>query len=266
MSGIIKLSSASTREYWEINILFEDEHLLALNKPPRLLSVPEQSQPEKPSLLKLLHADITRGAAWARQREITYLSNVHRLDFETTGVFLLARNKLAQLALANQFGSEKPSLTDVALVRGVPAKKEFAIDAKLAPYPVNPDLIRVDSRKGKRARTEFSVRELFAGYALMECRPLTNRTHQVRVHLKHAKLPIVGDSVYGAPPLLLSKLKTDYHLKPGAVERPLISHTALHAEQLTFSHPVSEAPITILAPWPKDFTVAVKYLRRYAIG
>jgi 23S rRNA-/tRNA-specific pseudouridylate synthase len=77
-------------------------------------------------------------------------------------------------------------------------------------------------------------------------------------------LPIVGDEDYGGQPLLLSALKGEYRLKPGKTERPLISRVALHAEKLIITHPVTKTNVTIEAPWPKDFTVALKYLRRYA--
>ena len=118
-------------------------------------------------------------------------------------------------------------------------------------------------RDGKRARTLFEVREAFHGCALLSCQPLTGRTHQIRVHLRHARHPIMGDSVYGGQPLLLSRLKRDYRLKHGAVERPLIARTALHAEELSLPHPITQADVHISAPWPRDLSVAVKYLRRY---
>ena len=259
----IKLSSPVTQEFWEIEVLFEDEHLLALNKPARLLTSPDRYDPERPNLMKLLHRDIERGVPWAKARNLNYLMNAHRLDFETTGVLLLAKNKPALVSLANIFGSEKAAKIYVALVHGSPLQETFRIEAKLAPHPAKPDVMRVDPKRGKRSVTEVSLREDFGRYALLECRPRTGRTHQIRAHLRHAKLPIVGDSQYGGRPLLLSKLKRDYRLKPGATERPLIATTALHAEQLKIPHPITSAEISIEAPWPKDFTVAVKYLRRF---
>ena len=124
--------------------------------------------------------------------------------------------------------------------------------------------MRVDAKRGKKARTQFEVREAFVGYTLVQCRPLTSRNHQIRVHFQHWGLPICGDTPYGGSPLLLSELKSDYRLKPGHTERPLLSAAALHAERMELQHPVTGQPVVITAEWPKDLTVAVKYLRRYA--
>ena len=258
----LKLSSPE-QGFWEISVLYEDEQMLALNKPPLLLSSPDRLNPERPSLMQLVHRGISQGAPWARERKITYLMNAHRLDFETSGVMLLAKSKPALVALANLFGSDKPIQTYVALVQGVPEKDSFRVDAKLAPHPTRPEIVRVDEQRGKRSRTEFAVRERFRGFALIECRPLVLRPHQIRVHLKHTRHPIVGDTSYGGKPLLLSRLKADYRLKPGHEERPLIAMAALHAEKLSIAHPVTGEAVEITAAWPKDFTVAVKYLRRY---
>src|ERR1043166_8947748 len=131
----IKLSSPATREFWEIPVLFEDEHLLALNKPARLLASPDRYDANRPNLMKLLHAGIAAGKSWATARGLTYLSNAHRLDFETTGVMLLAKNKPALVQLADLFGTDKPLKTYIALVQGTPADDEFEVDVPIAPHP-----------------------------------------------------------------------------------------------------------------------------------
>lgn len=262
-SDIIKLSAPARKGYWEVEVLFEDEHLLALNKPPLLLTSPDRYDRERPNVMKLLHGDITRGARWAGARPgLTYLANAHRLDFETSGVLLLAKSKEVLVKLVDLFGGEKPLKIYVALVRGSPAKDEFQVDAKLAPHPARLGLMRVDPKGGKKSTTDFTVRERFARFSLIECRPRTGRTHQIRVHLRHAGHPIVGDNTYGGRPLLLSNLKSDYRIKGNRAERPLIATTALHAERLSLTHPVTGAEVSITAPWPKDLLVALKYLRR----
>lgn len=264
MSPVIKLSSPATREFWELPVLFEDDHLLALDKPARLLVSPDRYDPQRPNLMKLLHAGIERAAPWATQRGLVYLMNAHRLDFETSGVILLAKTRPVLVALANLFSSSRPSKSYAALVHGQPAWPSFEIAAKLAPHPGQPGLVRVDERNGKRSQTFFELKEQFHAFALLKCRPVTGRTHQIRAHLRHAGLPIVGDTLYGGSPLLLSRLKSGYRLKPGKLERPLLDRVALHAEELALPHPVTAAALTITAPWPKDLTVAVKYLRRHA--
>jgi RluA family pseudouridine synthase len=213
--------------------------------------------------MQLLHVAIAEGKPWARERGLTYLMNAHRLDFETSGVMLLAKNKPVLVTLANAFGTEKPWKQYVALAQGAPLQDRFEVEAKLAPHPVRAGLMRVDPKRGKRARTIFEVLERFSGWTLLKCEPLTCRTHQIRVHLRHARLPIAGDESYGGKPLLLSSLKQDYRLKPNRVERPLLGRVALHAEALSLPHPVSGEPLTITAPWPKDLTVAVRYLRKF---
>ena len=94
---------------------------------------------------------------------------------------------------------------------------------------------------------------------------MTGRPHQIRVHLQNSGLRIVGDALYGGAPLLLSRLKQDYRLKPGRMERPLLARVTLHAEQLVLPHPVTGETVTITSPWPKDLRVAVKYLREFAV-
>jgi RluA family pseudouridine synthase len=265
MSAAIKLSSPATREFWEIPVLFEDEHLLAVDKPSRLLTSPDRYDPERPNLMKLLHAGISAGKPWARDRGLSYLMNAHRLDFETSGVILLAKSKPVLVELANAFGSEKPVKKYLALIRGEPLAAVFEVDAPLAPHPVKIGLMRVDPKGGKKSKTGFEVLEQFSrsGYALLKCTPLTGRTHQIRAHLRHAGFPIVGDELYGGKPLWLSRIKPGYRLKPGHEERPLISRVALHAETLELTHPITKETLTITAPWPKDLTVAVKYLRQF---
>jgi RluA family pseudouridine synthase len=263
LNPTIKLSSPATHEFWEIPVLFEDEHLLALDKPAGLLTSPDRHDPQRPSLMKLLHRAIAEGKPWARERHLTYLSNAHRLDVETSGVLLLAKDKPTLVALANLFGSDKPVKKCTALAQGNPPAQNFEVDARLAPHPVTPGLMRVDPKDGMKSKTEFAVLERFSGWTLLRCVPLTGRPHQIRVHLRHAGFPIVGDGLYGGKKLWLSRLKPDYRLKPGHEERPLISRVALHAEELNLPHPVTGATLTILAPWPKDLKVAIKYLRQY---
>jgi RluA family pseudouridine synthase len=266
MSAIIKLSSPATHEFWEIPVLFEDAHLLAFDKPARLLVSPDRYDLTRIDLMRLLHDAIAAGKPWAKERNLNYLCQAHRLDFETSGILLLAKTKPVLVALANLFSMEKPVRRYVALVHGSPKEQRFEVNAKLGPHPMTPGMMRVDPKAGKRAKTIFEVAERFPHQTLLSCQPATERPHQIRVHLQNSGLRIVGDELYGGRPLLLSKLKRDYRLKPGREERPLISRVALHGEQLELPHPITGELVSITAPRPKDLTVALKYLRLYRGG
>ena len=237
--------------------------MLALDKPAGLFVSPDRNDPQRPGLVTLLHDAIAVGKPWTRERGLNYLMNAHRLDSETSGVILFAKSKAVLIALANTFGSEKSLQKYIALVQGPPGEDKFAVDAKLAPHPLKIGLMCV-AKTGKKSRTQFAVLERFSGYTLLKCEPQTSRRHQIRVHLRHAGLPIVGDELYGGKKLWLSRLKRDYRLKPGREERPLISRAALHMEELTLPHPVTGQTLTLTAPWPKDLKVAVKYLQQFA--
>ena len=260
----IKLSSPATREFWELPVLFEDEYLLAIEKPARMLTSPDRYDPERPNLMKLLHAGVSEGKPWATSRGLTYLANAHRLDFETSGVLLLAKDKDALSKVASHFGTERAVKHYVALVQGNPPEKLFEVDAPIGPHPHHVGRMHVDHSDGKKSRTQFEVLESFLGFSLLRCRPLTGRTHQIRIHLRHVRLPIVADVLYLGKPLMLSTVKRGYRLKPGRTERPLIDTVALHAERLEIPHPITGQSVVIESPWPKDMRVALKFLRKCA--
>jgi RluA family pseudouridine synthase len=265
VSQAVKLSSPATHEFWEIPVLFEDEHLFALEKPAGLLLSPDPLAPERLSLMTLLHDGIAAGKPWARARNLTYLANAHRLDPEIGGVLLLAKDKAVLTALADQFGSERTVRKFVALVQDVPPDDEFEVAEKIGPHPLKPGEMRIDPREGKKSKTQFAVLERFSRWSLVRCTPLTERSQQIRLHLSYVGLPVVADELRHGKKLWLSRLKRDFHLKPGREERPLISRPALHLEELTVAHPVTQAPVTIKSEWPKDLRVALKYLRLYAV-
>jgi RluA family pseudouridine synthase len=261
MGGPIKLSSPETRQFWEIAVLYQDDHLLALDKPPGLPVSPDPTNPTRPSLMQLLHSGIAAQKPWAK--ELVFLDNAHRLDAELSGVVLLARDKPTLLKLADWFGAGKAGRRYVALVEGAPEADTFEVAAKLAPHPARNGLMRVDSRGGKTARTLFQVVERLCGYTLLNCEALADRRHQVRVHLRHAHLPVAGDAMYGGKPLFLSHLKPGYRPKTRQAEQPLLGRPALHADLLSLPHPVTGQELSIRAEWPKELRVVLKYLHRF---
>ncbi len=263
MAGL-KLSSPETREFWEIPVLYQDEHLLILDKPAGLSVSPDRRQPERPSLMGLLHKAISEQKPWTLRSGFSYLACTHRPEAEVSGVLLIARSKSVLVTLADLFGREAPLLEYAALTQGSPKTSELEIKAALAANPVRPGAFRVDPHRGKKARTLVQIEETFRGWSLVKCQPLTHRPHQVRVHLRHAGCPVVGDELYGGKQLFLSRIKPEYHLKKGREERPLLSRPAVHVRKLFLNHPVTGIRLEISAPLPKDMQVALKYLRRFA--
>lgn len=262
---VLKLSAPDRGGYWEVPVLFEDEHLLAVDKPSGLLTSPDRYDPERPNLMRLLHSHISRGVPWARERKLGYLMNAHRLDIDTSGVLLLAKSKPVLTALASYFGSEKPTKTYLALTCDGPAEDFFRVDLKIAPHPVRTGVMHTSLKFGKRSVTEFKVLTRYLGFTWIECRPLTGRTHQIRVHLKAVGCPIVGDRVYEGAPLWLSDLKRGYRPPRNRDERPLMGRVALHASKLSLPHPVGGALVEVESPLPRDLRVALKYLDRFAL-
>jgi len=260
----IKLSHPPTRQFWEIPVLHEDDQILALDKPADLPVSPLHEDPEHPCLVGLLHAAIRSRAPWTLARGFTTVSPAHRLDSEMSGALLLAKGRATLAHLANQFGSETVRLVCLALAEGGPLEDTFTTDLRLAPDAARPGRLRADPQGGRRSITRFVVLERFAGYTLLRCEPLTHRVHQIRAHLRSQRAPAAGDPDYGGSLLLLSRLKPDYRFKRHRDELPLLARPALHIEELTVQHPATGEPLTIRSPWPKDLTVAVKYLRRYA--
>jgi 23S rRNA pseudouridine955/2504/2580 synthase/23S rRNA pseudouridine1911/1915/1917 synthase len=265
VNAVIKLSSPATREFWEIPVLHEDADLLALEKPAGLLTSPDRLAPERPSLMKLLQEAVAAGKPWARERSLTYLANSHRLDLETSGALLLAKNKAALAAIADQFGTDRPVRKYVALAQGVPLDDAFVVDEKIGPHPLQGGRMQIDPRRGRKSRTEFTLLEKFSRWSLLRCVPRGERPQQIALHLSHARFALVGDEAHGGKKLWLSRLKRDFHLKPGHEERPLISRALLHAEEIAIVHPATHQPVSIRSEWPKDLRVALKYLRLYAL-
>jgi len=233
-------------------VIFEDEALLAFDKPSGLLVAPDRWDKARVNLMALVHARYGAGVA-----------NVHRLDADTSGVLLCAKTKAALDALSGQFQAKTAEKTYHALVEGAPAQDGFVVELALREDERRPGRMGPAKKGGKPCATRFEVLERFRGFAWLACRPLTGRTHQIRVHLAALGLPILNDAFYGTDQrLLLSALKRGY--KGRATEQPLIDRLALHASELIVRHPVTGLPAALRAPLPKEFDVALKYLRRFA--
>jgi len=233
-----------------IPVLFRDADLLVVDKPAGMLSVPDRYDPDRPVLAEELRA--AEGELFV----------VHRLDADTSGVLLFARNAETHKQLSLAFEGRAVTKTYRALVRGVPAWEESACD-----YPLRPDgdkLHRtiIDGGHGKPSMTRFKVLAKYGPYSLIEALPETGRTHQIRVHLAALGFPIVADPFYGdGRPLYLSGFKRKWRGNE-ATERPLVSRTALHALSIELVHPRSGEALRFEAPYPKDLKAAINQLEK----
>jgi RluA family pseudouridine synthase len=240
--------------------VFEDDAVIAFAKPSGLLIAPDRWDKSRENLMDLVHEKLG-----------DHVANVHRIDADTSGLVLCAKTKPALDFLSGQFQSKTVEKLYHAITAGLPALDEYEADYVLKEDAAAPGRMCVVKRHGKAALTRFRVAGRFPGradrpgFALLECRPLTGRTHQIRVHLAAGGTPILNDPFYGnATRLLLSDLKRGY--KGRDDERPLIARLALHATELAFTHPLSRERVTLRADWPNDFAVAVKYLEKFGPG
>ena len=254
-------------------VIYEDDALIAFDKPSGLLVAPDRWDKGRENLMGLVHASYGRSVA-----------NVHRLDADTSGLLLCAKTKPALDYLSGQFQAKTVEKTYVAIAVVLPPERAmkvvapvrdaagglpetFTVELALGPDEQQPGRMRVFKRRGgKDSATEFRVLEAFGRFVFLECRPRTGRTHQIRVHLAAAGAPVLNDAFYGDPgiKLLLSELKRRY--KGRAEEKPLIARLALHASELTLKHPLTGEPLTLCAPLPHEFEVTLKYLRKFGRG
>jgi len=233
----------------ELPKLFVDEHLIVVNKPAGMLAHPTPT---------LRGATVSELAV----REFGDLPSlqgrdrpgiVHRLDAGTSGVMVLARTEEAFEGLLRQFRARTVVKTYTAIVHNAPRFDSDWIESGLERNPKAPQKRRVAAEgEGRSAATFYRVSERLRGFALLDCQPKTGRTHQIRVHLHHIGLPIVGDRLYkhhGPLRVPLSK------------SAPALGRQALHAARLEFAHPVSEAPLVFEAPLPADMADLLAWLR-----
>jgi len=254
------------RQKHDLLILYEDEDLLVINKPAGLLVIPDRWDASKPTVVKLARAYLqtradAEGMISGRPPRIWI---VHRLDRDTSGVLILAKSDRAHAALSQQFEHGKVQKTYLALVSGQAIRDAGVIRLPIGPHAHKPGMMAVRRGHGKSALTRYFVLERFRGYTLLDVRPQTGRSHQIRVHLQAIGSPLAIDALYGSgEPLLLSALKRSYRPKVGAVEHPLMARLTLHAQVLRLTHPMHGGACTWQAPLPKDFGAVLRNLRRY---
>jgi RluA family pseudouridine synthase len=232
-------------------VIFEDDTLIAFDKPSGLPVSPEPRARTSVCLMTLVQEKFGAG-----------LANVHRTDADASGLVLCTKTKQALDFVSGQFQSKTVENFYEALVVGAPETDTYSVDLVLKEDEAAPERMCIVKKHGKAARTDFKVLARYGRFSHLECRLLTARKHQIRVHLSASGTPILNDPVYGDETrLLLSEFKRGY--KGREEERPLIARLALHASRLTIIHPVSRERMTLVAPLPKDLSVALKYLGRF---
>lgn len=215
-----------------------DAGCAVVDKPPGLAVEPERWDPEGGCVIDALLAWADRRAADDPQAPRFRPRLVHRLDKDTSGALLVAKDIEAERRLAGAFASGHVRKEYLALVEGVPNLEDgevWTIDLPLAEDMRRAGRVRVDRRRGKPARTDVWIERRFDGYSLLRCRLHTGRTHQIRVHLAESGLPLAIDPLYGRrDAFLLSSVKRGYRPKRGRSERPLMERHTLHADALVF--------------------------------
>lgn len=244
-----EVETTDQAEAIDLDLVYADADVLVINKPAGLVVHPGAGNPRGTLVNALLHFD-------ARMAELPRAGIVHRLDKDTSGLMAVARSLRAHSALVEQLSAREVHRQYVAVVVG-PMIAGGTVDAPIGRHPT--DRIRqavVKEGAGREAITHYRVRERFRAHTVLECRLETGRTHQIRVHLAHAKHPLIGDPLYGGS-FKLPKAAT-----PELIESLRGFHRqALHAEKLVFTHPVTGEQVHTEAAVPPDMQALIATLR-----
>ena len=225
-----------------LDIVYEDDDLLVLNKPKGLVVHPAAG-----------HSDDTlvNGLLYAKGDQLSGINGelrpgiVHRIDKDTSGLLAVAKNDFAHRILASQLKDHTMARTYEAIVCGSFREDSGTVNAPIGRHPSDRKKMCVTERNSKEAVTHWEVVARYRGYTHIRCRLQTGRTHQIRVHMAHIGHPILGDTVYG-------------HKKPELGQ----SSQCLHAGALCFRHPRDERPVMVFAPLPEYFTQVIEKLER----
>lgn len=225
----------------DYTVIFSDDDIVVLNKRSGLLIAADRYDADAPRLDLLAEAEFGK------------LFAVHRIDKDTSGIVVYARNEEAHKNISLQFEKRLVKKVYHCLVYGKPSWQTLSVDLPLLPDGDVRHRTVVNRRLGKKSVTDFKVLGTCGPYSWIEARPLTGRTHQIRVHLAENKCSIVCDSLYSGnqKPVRLSEIKKRYN---GDVyeEKPLLNRLALHAYKITFAHPRTNEEVSFIAPYSRD--------------
>jgi 23S rRNA pseudouridine1911/1915/1917 synthase len=239
-----------------LEILYEDEHLAAINKPPHMVVHPARGNWKGTLTAALAHHFQQLSDAGGPARP----GVVHRLDRETSGVIVIAKTNRAHFELSSQFESRVTEKEYRAIVCGHPDRDRDLLDLPIGihPYQREKMAIRADHSTSREAQTFYEVLERFSGFAFMRLVPRTGRTHQLRVHLAHIHLPVLCDRQYGGRcEIRQGELRGDRD------DTLLLSRQALHAYSLRIQHPITRLPLEFVAPLPDDMQRVLDELRQF---
>lgn len=240
-----------------LEILYEDEHIIAINKEAGMVCHPAHATQTG----TVVNAMAFYAARLSHGQDPFRPGIVHRLDKNTTGVMLIAKVDEAHWRLALQFERRTVQKTYLAVVAGEMSLDSDTINVPIGVHPVVRDKFAVMIKENrinvaKKALTYYEVAERFRGYTLVRLLPKTGRTHQLRVHMSYIGHPIVGDTMYGGPPV------SEHSITGAGSEEVFFPHQALHAWKIEFQHPITDKPMEIEAPFRPEFKRLMHLLRR----
>jgi 23S rRNA pseudouridine955/2504/2580 synthase/23S rRNA pseudouridine1911/1915/1917 synthase len=236
----------------KLDIIFENDEYVIINKPPNILSVPDRFDETIPSCIAIL------------RKSYAELFIIHRIDRETSGVLCFAKTAEAHKYASLLFQHRQVEKKYLAFVVGKFSAKEGIIEAPIMEHPVKKGSMVVNKANGKPSTTLYKVIDEAGIYNIVECIILTGRTHQIRVHMKHIDHPVLCDDLYGdAQPIYVSKLKKKFNLsKDVEEENPILSRLALHSNYFSFTD-VHGIKIEAIATLPKDMDATWKQIKKW---